>query len=312
VVRNWAAGPRDRIATRSAVANGRHTTVNTAAANGNDLALRQKVENLINELRHRVGANQFETFATKTEAFLQTIVQGHCELRPGISTVTPTGVIFTDETSADVDAIVFCTGYEASTAPFLKVQLDLARLYRNCFTSAYRETLAFLGFVRPPLGAIPPIAEMQARWLAQILSGHLRLPSKDQMDADTERQISKRNIYFHKVFNRLPHLVDFTTYMDDLAEQIGCKPSFFNLMFRPRVLYKVYTSAFSSVQFRLRGPHAQREMAERVLLHSPSYVAIEHVCDLLCAKAASLVGLKQFQPRLSLFGQRRSVMDYVE
>ncbi|KAG0425663.1 hypothetical protein HPB47_027177 [Ixodes persulcatus] len=39
------------------------------------------------------------------------------------------------------------------------------------------ETLSFLGYIQP-LGAINPIAEVQARWVVQLLLGNVRLPTK--------------------------------------------------------------------------------------------------------------------------------------
>ncbi len=43
---------------------------------------RTEVERLIEQLRAKAGGNQFETFATKTEAFLEEVVDGRCELQP--------------------------------------------------------------------------------------------------------------------------------------------------------------------------------------------------------------------------------------
>lgn len=38
-------------------------------------------------------------------------------------------------------------------------------------------TVAYIGFVRPGVGAIPPIAEMQAMWWVGILSGKMLIPA---------------------------------------------------------------------------------------------------------------------------------------
>jgi len=294
------AANRRRAEARLATVAGKLGREKAAAALVNESAVRAKVEKLIHDLRRQSRGNQFDTFATKTEGFIEAIVQGRSELRPATASVTPTGVIFTDGTSVDVDAIVLCTGFDAASTPFIKPPIDLRELYANCFTVEHRERLAFLGFVRPPLGAIPPMAEMQSRWFAQILSGNCTLPSGAEMQADIERRRDKREAYFNQVFRRLPHLVDYSTYLDELAERVGCKPRARDLLLKPVLLYKLYTSAFSGVQFRLRGPHARPQLAERILRHTPSHFMAVRFGDLAFAKLAGFLGLRRFQPRLSL------------
>lgn len=268
-------------------------------------AHRREVESLITRLRRESGGNQFETFATKTDAFLEAVVDGRCELRGAVGAVTARGVVFADGTAVDVDAIVLCTGFERASAPFISVSLDLERLYKNCFNPDRRERLAFIGFVRPPIGAIPPLAEMQARWFAQLCSGNVCLPPAAQMREWIERERADREQYYRLVFSRLPQLVDFSTYLDDVAEVIGCKPRLIDLLGRPKLLYKLYTSAFSGVQYRLRGPHAEPALAARILLHAHSHVRAVRFLDVAAAEFARLVGASRFQPHLTLLGDLR-------
>lgn len=264
-----------------------------------------KVERLIEQLRAESGGNQFETFATKTESFVEAIVDGRCELRPGIETITPTGVVFTDGSRVEVDTILLCTGFEKASVPFLNVSVNLERLYKNCFDPAHREKLAFIGFVRPTIGSIPPMSELQARWHAQLLSDNLRLPSGEEMHRQVESESTRRAIYHGRVFGRLPHLVDYSTYMEDLAELIGCKPRLADFIKRPRLLYKLYTSAFCGAQYRFRGPHPRPELAAKVIAHAHSHARAVRFLDLALAEAARLVGLRRLQPHLTLAGRLR-------
>jgi dimethylaniline monooxygenase (N-oxide forming) len=267
----------------------------------------REVESLIMQLRRESGGNQFETFATKTAAFVEAVVDGHCELRGAISAVTQRGVVFVDGSTADVDVIVLCTGFERASAPFISVRIDLEKLYKNCFDPNWRERLAFIGFVRPSIGAIPPLAEMQARWFAQLCSGNVHLPPVAQMQDHIEGEVAARKRYHRLVFHRLPHLVDFSTYLDDVAEMIGCKPRLIDLLRRPKLLYKLYTTAFSGVQYRLRGPHAEPELAARILLHAHSHVRAVRFLDVAAAELARLVGVSRFQPQLTLVGKLRKI-----
>lgn len=117
-----------------------------------DESLRPEVEGLIEQLRASAGGNQFETFATKTESFLEAVVDGHCDLRPGIRKVTATGVVFTDDTSVDVDTIVLCTGFQKASAPFLDAPEGLDRLYRSVFDPRYSRSGPPTRFVRHGVG----------------------------------------------------------------------------------------------------------------------------------------------------------------
>lgn len=266
-------------------------------------ALAPAVLKLIERLRTTAGGNQFETFATKTESFVEAVVEGRCTLRPGVREILPSGVVFADGTEEQVDTIVLCTGFEPPSAPFLDADVALERLYRSCVDPAIGPSLAFVGFLRPPLGAIPPMAEMQARWLARLLSGSAVLPTRATMETEIDDVIARRRRYHHSVYERLPTLVDFSTYLDGLADLIGCKPRLIDLVRSPRLLYKIYTAPFSGVQYRLRGPGADPALARAVLGHAPSHVRVVRFFDLAAAELARVARRPALQPHLTLTGR---------
>uniref|UniRef100_A0A0M3K845 Flavin-containing monooxygenase n=1 Tax=Anisakis simplex TaxID=6269 RepID=A0A0M3K845_ANISI len=84
-------------------------------------------------------------------------------------------------------------------------------------------SLAVLGLILP-FGSIPPIAEMQARWVAAVWSGQVELPSPQGMMADIEQT---REIRMKRYFKSTNHAiqVDYLRYMDEIAEMIGVKPN---------------------------------------------------------------------------------------
>ena len=52
-------------------------------------------------------------------------------------------------------------------------------LYKHLFPPAYAPTLSFVGL---PWKIVPfPLYELQARWVARLLSGRVQLPSIDDM-----------------------------------------------------------------------------------------------------------------------------------
>lgn len=268
-----------------------------------------KVYRLIVHLRQIARGNLFESFATKSEAFVEAIVDGTCELREPIRRFTPSGVLFTDGSAEVVQSVVLCTGYRPATAPFLKTSVDLQALYKNCVSPAHGTSLAFIGFLRPPVGAIPPMAEMQARWFAQLTSGKIQLPDATIMRNHVERETAHRSSYFRHVHDRLPHMVDFSTYMDDLADEIGAKPNVWRLLRDPRLAYQLHAGPFCGTQFRLFGPHSRFAMAKRVLMHARSPTHVFRFLDFGLAELARLLGLKQYQARLSIIGRIRRSED---
>ena len=49
-------------------------------------------------------------------------------------------------------------------------------------------SLAFIGFVQPASGGVLTMAEMQARWFAEMCKGRVTLPSKADMEENIARE----------------------------------------------------------------------------------------------------------------------------
>jgi dimethylaniline monooxygenase (N-oxide forming) len=113
-------------------------------------------------------------------------------------------VTFVDGSTFDADVIVMATGYR-QTFPFLHARDPPATAAKEAapaanegrrvgdgwlhatgargaedplpsehfIVSPEEPTLAFVGFVRPNVGAIPPMAELQVFWWIQRLRGHV-------------------------------------------------------------------------------------------------------------------------------------------
>ena len=90
---------------------------------------------------------------------------------------------FVDDTSTEIDTIVWCTGYKI-TFPFLSSEVietegNRVSLFRQV-VHPQRPGLYFIGLVQP-LGAIMPIAELQSEWIADLLEGRSALPDPATM-----------------------------------------------------------------------------------------------------------------------------------
>jgi dimethylaniline monooxygenase (N-oxide forming) len=125
-----------------------------------------------------------EAHPTVSSEFLPRLGHGDITAKPNIERFTGgRGVRFVDGTEADVDLVVYCTGYKI-TFPFFRPEVLAAPdnrlpLYRRV-VSVERPGLFFVGFIQP-LGPIMPLAEAQAEWIADLLSGRAALPEAAEM-----------------------------------------------------------------------------------------------------------------------------------
>ncbi|EER91959.1 hypothetical protein BDA96_01G295400 [Sorghum bicolor] len=137
-------------------------------------------------------------------------------------------VVFQDGSSIKADVIMHCTGY-LYDFPFLgddsTITVDDNRvdpLYKHIFPPEVAPHLSFIGL---PWKVIPfPLFELQSKWVARVLSGRVKLPSKDKMMEDVKAFYLKLEAlgwpkrYTHNFSN---HQFE---YDDWLAEQCGYPP----------------------------------------------------------------------------------------
>ncbi|XP_077963917.1 flavin-containing monooxygenase 5 [Gasterosteus aculeatus] len=187
------------------------------------------------------------------------MLSGSVILKPNVKEIRGSSVLFDDgSTVEDVDAIVFATGYNYAFPymPSSAVYRSGHRvgLYKHVFPPDLEHpTLAVVGFIHA-LGAIMPQAEIQARWVARVFKGHKKLPSNQVMmkavDKDTK---DMENSYV--VSKLAPLHVDFVSYMDEVAGEVGARPSLLWLFFTDYQLFKrILWGPVTAYQYRLVGP----------------------------------------------------------
>lgn len=185
---------------------------------------------------------------TITTAFLLRVADGAIALKPGVAHLEAHRVVFADGTSAPVDHIVCCTGYQLRF-PFLNESILKpdeygVELYKHVFHPE-RPSLAFIGMCMVG-GAVFPLAEMQARWVARVFSGQAALPSTAEMRYAIRRQ---RNQLIQ--LGADPMRVQPAEYVDDLAGLIGVRP---NLLRHPGLIWFLLNGPFTASRYRLDGP----------------------------------------------------------
>jgi dimethylaniline monooxygenase (N-oxide forming) len=161
-----------------------------------------------------------EAHPTVSDDLLSRLGHGEITVKPSISRFDGSTVRFTDGTSVEADVVVYCTGYKV-TFPFLddtvvRAEDNHVDLYRRVVPPE-RPGLYFIGLVQP-LGAVMPLAEAQAHWVADLIRGRVTLPSPAEM----RRQVASYDAALRKRFvasKRHTIEVDFHAYKAEIARE---------------------------------------------------------------------------------------------
>jgi cation diffusion facilitator CzcD-associated flavoprotein CzcO len=222
---------------------------------------------------HRVNAewtlhekNYYSQFLTKNEAFLEDVVSGKLTVNvSGIKEITANGAVFNDGTAVTADTIICNTGYSDDFSFVKDVDITHPRqLYRHMIHPALGPSVAFIGWARPAEGGVPPCSEMHSRYFALLCSNKRTLPPREKLEELIQQENTAEEAEFAHALS-LKTLVHYVAYMDAMARLIGCKPNPLRLLTRPGLLYKYWCASAVNDQFRLQGPHADPETAERVI-----------------------------------------------
>ncbi|MCL1601610.1 MAG: NAD(P)-binding domain-containing protein [Actinomycetia bacterium] len=153
---------------------------------------------------------------TVSADLLALIKDGQITVRRDISRFAGEDVVFTDGERTRADVVIYATGYRISF-PFLEESLfapdvNKVELYKQVVPVDI-PGLFFIGLIQP-VGALPPLAEQQARWVAQLLDGH-SLPSTGEMRAEIITDSFERTERYQ---DRPRHTiqVDYWPYLDAL------------------------------------------------------------------------------------------------
>jgi glycine/D-amino acid oxidase-like deaminating enzyme len=137
--------------------------------------------------------------ATLSQELLPYIGHGWIRIKPDVRELQGDRIAFVDGSSEPFDAVVYATGYK-TTFPFLRPEVFEVRdnqvaLYRRTLPPD-RPGLFFVGLLQP-VGATIPLVEIQARWLAAVLAGEVKLPGRATMEAEIarhQRALSRRYV----------------------------------------------------------------------------------------------------------------------
>lgn len=167
----------------------------------------------------------FHEHPTVNDQIATKILSGTVKVKGEIHSFTKNGVLFKENQSNDntteftpnqltskvtpIDSIIFATGYHLDypfLSPALKSSIfsnENVNLYKYVFPILDDEldeddevsnvNFAFIG-VPNALGPLFPIAEIQSRWIVQVIKGTAKLPSKSTMrkHLDIQKELRER------------------------------------------------------------------------------------------------------------------------
>ncbi len=184
-------------------------------------------------------------------------------------------IFFNCKTQKEFDLVFLATGYEQKF-PFLDdkngSKLNLKDPHAlpaiRGIVHADHTNMPFIGFVRPNVGAIPPIAEMQIMWWLRYQSGKVPLPLRG--DKGQGRPMYK---LLSSCCKPQQYGVDFGMYMHALGNDMGSSIDILDLLLSdqnhsPKSTWKVAVvaalgQAYTPL-FRIQGPFASAKCREVV------------------------------------------------
>ncbi|WWC90360.1 uncharacterized protein L201_005293 [Kwoniella dendrophila CBS 6074] len=144
------------------------------------------------------------------------------------------------------DLVVLCTGYKQN---WDWLSEDYPKGPEQCeirgVCSEKDLSVAFIGFVRPGVGAIPPISEMQTQLFQLLSQNKIPIPTSPETYH-----------LLHSPTSRIQYGVDHSTYMSTLSKDIGSSPGLLELWRKYGwfVLFVYCFGAAFPTFYRLTGP----------------------------------------------------------
>ena len=160
---------------------------------------------------------------------------------------------FADGSSSEFDIVILSTGYKESFSflPQERRPQNFLKLHKNVLDND-EPSLAFVGYIRPVIGSMFGIIEMQSRWLAKINSGRTPLKPKAKRLNETKTDESYWQEYFKTTVQPRDKIVEALIYVNDLGTQAGIYPNRWDLF--NRSIYGWYVSLvapYNGALFRL-------------------------------------------------------------
>ena len=204
----------------------------------------------------RNDATFFHAFINKNGKVLDLIDYEKLVPKGAIVECNGKEVTFIDGTKQEFDVAIMATGYTVNF-PFLpKKHAEQGLRDRLKFVFDIEDTtLAFVGMVRPVVGSIVAISELQAMWAAKVWTNKIQLPSLDERQEIVQKDTKLWSNYFKDTSQRLQGLVEAYMYVDDVKKCAGLYPNYWALLKRnPRYWWTAISAPLNTSSLRLNDP----------------------------------------------------------
>ena len=192
-------------------------------------------------------------------------------------------VTFGDGTTQEFDVLILCTGYSPEF-PFLPdnfAKKSFRERYKFIFDND-DPSLAFIGFVRPVVGSIPGMAELQARWAAKVFSNSVPFKNQEERLQETAQDAAHWTKYFKDTSQRLEGLVEAYMYVDNIAKHAQVYPDLLGLLKRNPYHWFVATfSPYNGALYRVNDPKYEDKAIATMQSHRTNTISPLHLLLLI-------------------------------
>ena len=217
-------------------------------------------------------AEFFRFFINKNGRVLDLIDYKHLIPKGGIASCNGKEITFEDGTKQEFDLVIMSTGYQVGH-PYLPEQYhnkDVKELYKFIF-NVEDPTIAFFGLVRPVVGSIVGISELQARLAARIYSKKVPLPPLETRKEVVRKDFMFWSNQFKQSSQRIEGLVEGFTYIDDIAKHAQIYPNYWSLFKRnPKHWFIAVSSPYNGATYRLNEPEHEDMAIQTMKSHKKS------------------------------------------
>lgn len=258
-------------------------------------------------------APYYGQFFNKNANVVQLVHRGVIEPKRSITSVTGDVVEFCDSSKKRADLIIFCSGY-ITRFPFFADEKHGGAINDQFKFVVHNDdpSLAFIGFTRPLVGSFMGLSEIQSLFVSRLFSGQLTLPEKAVRDEAIAQEKLFQALVFSGTTNRIEGLVNFQTYMDDLASLAGVRPNYWKLFLKsPVKWYYAISAAHNNCQFLLHDERFHDEIFRRYRnYHGDNLKVSAHIYALIVNMVPSLFNGKS-RIVTAIQGAISTVVDYL-
>ena len=178
-------------------------------------------------------------------------------------------VTFIDGTKQEFDLVIMSTGYRTSFPYLPKRYSDVGLREKHKMVFDVKDpSLAFIGFVRPIVGSLVGISELQARWAAKLYAGKVAMKSLEERQRDVAQDSAYWSHYFKDTSQRIHGLVEAFTYLNDIAHHAHIYPDYWSLFWKnPKHWLVAYFSPYNGATYRLNEPDKQEQAIATMKSH---------------------------------------------